>query len=141
LYIELRSAHDFVVIVLFEVGQNDVDEIDPFVAAASLGACVVVVREPLPRHRAGWQRAEAGLSGKYGEPELLDIVRALRPATGFPSSLHCRQQHAYQNADDGNDHQQLNQGKTGAATEFLMLLHVQGLFSMRKSTSPDHQHD
>jgi len=44
--------------------------------------------------------------------QLLDIVRAAHSPGRFPRRLHGRQQQAHQDADDRNDHQQLDQGKT-----------------------------
>jgi hypothetical protein len=43
--------------------------------------------------------------------KLFEIVRALASPGGFPGRLHGGQQQGNQDADDGNDHQQLDQGK------------------------------
>jgi hypothetical protein len=43
---------------------------------------------------------------------LLHVVGALRSAGGFTSLLNSGQQQGNQNANDGNDHKKLNQGKT-----------------------------
>ena len=48
--------------------------------------------------------------------DLLQIVGALRPAPGFPSGLDRRQQETDQHADDGDHHQQFNQGESGSWT-------------------------
>jgi hypothetical protein len=36
----------------------------------------------------------------------------MHPTCGFPRRLNGRQQQRNKNADDGNDHEQLDQGKT-----------------------------
>jgi len=46
------------------------------------------------------------------ETELFQVVFALRPAGRLPGLLHRRQQQGNQNRDDGNHHQQFNQGKS-----------------------------
>jgi hypothetical protein len=47
-----------------------------------------------------------------GKPQLLHIVGALHTSGRFPSRLYCRQKQSHQNADNGNDDQQLHQRKT-----------------------------
>jgi hypothetical protein len=47
-----------------------------------------------------------------GEGKLLQIVPALGLPGGLAGRLHRRQQKRDQDADDRNDHQQLDQGKT-----------------------------
>jgi hypothetical protein len=47
-----------------------------------------------------------------GKPQLLHIVRALHTSGRFPGRLYCRQKQSHQNADNGNDDQQLHQRKT-----------------------------
>ena len=42
---------------------------------------------------------------------LLQVVDALRAAGRFARGLHRRQQQRHQNADDGDHHQQLDQGE------------------------------
>jgi hypothetical protein len=46
-----------------------------------------------------------------GEPELLEIVGALRPASRLAYLLHGRQEQGNQRADDGDDDKELDQGK------------------------------
>ena len=43
------------------------------------------------------------------EADLLQIVRALRPADGFPGVLHGREQQREEYADDGDYHQQFDE--------------------------------
>jgi hypothetical protein len=43
-----------------------------------------------------------------GQADLLQVVGALGPAGGLPRGLHRRQQQRDQDADDGDDHQQLD---------------------------------
>lgn len=46
------------------------------------------------------------------EGDLPDLIRALHPARRLPGTLHGRQKQGNQDADDGNHHQKLYQGKT-----------------------------
>jgi hypothetical protein len=46
------------------------------------------------------------------EAELLEVVRTLRYHGGLPNFLDRRQKQANQNRNDGNDHEQFDQGKT-----------------------------
>lgn len=48
---------------------------------------------------------------QQGERRLLQIVLTLRPPCRLASSLNGRQQQSDENADDGNHHKQLNEGK------------------------------
>jgi hypothetical protein len=43
-----------------------------------------------------------------GERELFQVILTLHSAGGFPRALDCRQQHANQNADDGDHDQQFD---------------------------------
>jgi len=43
---------------------------------------------------------------------LMQIVTARHASSRFTSGLNRRQQQRHQNANDGNDHQQLDQGET-----------------------------
>ena len=49
-----------------------------------------------------------------GESELLEVVRALRAAGGLAGGLDGGQQQRDQDADDRDDHQQLDQGEAAA---------------------------
>ncbi len=53
----------------------------------------------------------------HGQGELLHIVKALGPGCCLAHFLHRRHQHRYQDADDGDHHQQFDQGKAGAIGE------------------------
>ena len=46
------------------------------------------------------------------QPDLLQIILALRPARCFAGLLHCWQQQRNQHRDDCDDHQQFNQRKS-----------------------------
>jgi len=46
------------------------------------------------------------------QTDLLEVIGALYPPRRFPGRLHGRQEQPHQDADDGNHHQQLDQGKT-----------------------------
>ena len=48
------------------------------------------------------------------ETELFQVVRALHPAGRFTSRLDCRQEQPNQNADNRNDDQEFDEGKTPA---------------------------
>ena len=45
------------------------------------------------------------------QPELLEVVGALRPASRLAGRLNGRQQQGDQDGDDGDHHQQLDQGE------------------------------
>jgi hypothetical protein len=49
-----------------------------------------------------------------GQTLLLQVVGALHAASSFASGLHGWQQQSNQNTDDGNHHQQFDQGETAA---------------------------
>src|SRR6516162_3349547 len=46
-----------------------------------------------------------------GQTELLEIIAALCSPPRFSSGVHCRQQQADQEANNGNDYQEFNQRK------------------------------
>ena len=48
-----------------------------------------------------------------GQADLLEIVRALGTSGGLAGRLHGRQQQRDQHGDDGDHHQQLDQGECG----------------------------
>ena len=62
-------------------------------------------REPLKR---------AFIVGK-GQPNLLEIVRALGPPRRFASRLHRRQEQRHQDTDDRDHHEQLHQREAARA--------------------------
>ena len=47
----------------------------------------------------------------HGETDLLEIVPALHTTRGFTRGLDGRQKQRYQDADDGDYHQQFHQGE------------------------------
>jgi hypothetical protein len=47
-----------------------------------------------------------------GQGELFQIIPTLGLATGLACRLNCRQQEGNKNADDGDNHQQLDEGKS-----------------------------
>ena len=49
---------------------------------------------------------------EHRQPELLEVVLALRLPRGLAGRLHRRQQQRDQDADDRNHHQQFHQRKT-----------------------------
>jgi len=51
-----------------------------------------------------------------GQADLLEVVDALRPPGRLACGLDRRQQQRDQDGDDGDDHQQLDQGEAGALT-------------------------
>ena len=53
------------------------------------------------------------------QPQLLEIVLALYPSSGFASLLDSREQQRHQNRNNGNNDQQFNQGKPSSATLHL----------------------
>jgi hypothetical protein len=74
-------------------------------------------RFPLGRRcrRRRFARRRKGTRGtlviEQGEPNLLEIVGALRTTGRLAGRLHCRQQKRDQNGDDGDDHQKFDQGE------------------------------
>jgi hypothetical protein len=60
---------------------------------------------------AGWVRLlDVDVFGQR-QPDLLEIVGAAGAAGTFAGGLNRRQQQAYQHPDDGDDDEQLDQGK------------------------------
>jgi len=49
------------------------------------------------------------------QADLPEVIGALRPPGGFAHRLHGRQQQRDQHADDGDHHQQFDQGESTAA--------------------------
>src|SRR5205809_133416 len=49
-----------------------------------------------------------------GDADLLEVVRAGHAVGGFPHLLHGGEQQSYEDANDRNDHQQLDQRKARA---------------------------
>jgi hypothetical protein len=47
------------------------------------------------------------------QTQLLEIVLALHPSSRFPRALNGWQKQPHENADNGDDHQQLDQSKPG----------------------------
>jgi len=47
-----------------------------------------------------------------GQGDLLQVIGALQPSGRLACRLHGRQKQCYQDANDRNDHEQLDQGKT-----------------------------
>jgi hypothetical protein len=50
-----------------------------------------------------------------GQGDLSEVVAALGASRRIPHFLHSGHQQGDQHPDDGNDHQQLDQGETAAA--------------------------
>src|SRR5262249_26116535 len=50
-----------------------------------------------------------------GQDDLVEVVFALRDGGGLADLLHGRQQHADEDGDDGDHHQQLDQREAGPA--------------------------
>ena len=74
-------------------------------------------RPPVPRLAGRVRRrehADPGLVGHAGEPDLLEVVLALRPGGRLADLLDGGQQQADQDGDDRDHHQQLDQ-REGAA--------------------------
>ena len=65
----------------------------------------------------------------HRQGELLEVVGALCPACGLAGRLHRRQQQGDQHADDGDDHEQLDQGE--AATRGRRTLRYHRTFSLK----------
>ena len=51
----------------------------------------------------------------HGQADLLQIVDALGPPSGFACRLNGREQQRNQDRDDGDDYQKLDQGKTASS--------------------------
>src|SRR5581483_6926692 len=52
----------------------------------------------------------------HGHADLLEIIGASNAIAGLAHLLHCGHQHAHENCDDGDDHEEFDQGKSSAAT-------------------------
>jgi hypothetical protein len=61
--------------------------------------------------RRHWISIEGSLIGMQSQPDLSKIVLALKAASGFARFLDGRQQHASRHQQNGNYHQNLNQGQ------------------------------
>ena len=58
-------------------------------------------------------KSPGGLAvGVEGDADLPEIVGAMDPPPALPRRLHRRQEHADQNSNDHDDHQQFHQGET-----------------------------
>jgi hypothetical protein len=55
------------------------------------------------------------------QPQLLEIVLALRLSGRFAGALHCRHQHRNQNADDGDYDEQLDERKAASRREAIFV--------------------
>src|SRR5260370_13126584 len=53
--------------------------------------------------------AQAGVVIVHGQADLLEVVGALNLIGSLADFLHCRQEQGNQGADNGNDHQQLDE--------------------------------
>ena len=54
--------------------------------------------------------------GVYRQGQLLQVIGAGHPPRGLARGLDRRQQQGNQNADDGDDDQEFDEGKTGACS-------------------------
>src|SRR5262249_968867 len=72
---------------------------------------VNVTRRGSPRLVAHGETAVLVVVIHHGQANLLEIVLALRPAGGLAHLLHGRHEQTDQHGNDGNHHQQLDQGK------------------------------
>ena len=76
---------------------------------------------------AWWKHAVGVFIIMNRQADLLEIVLALQPSRRLARRLHGRQQQGDENADDGDDHQKLNECKT----DFLMTILAHALTSRR----------
>src|SRR5262245_18177223 len=74
-----------------------------------------VVRPAAP-HEAHWQASlDVGVL-MLSEAELLEVVLTLRSRGALTDLLHRGNEHRDENADDGDDHEQFDQGKAATKT-------------------------
>ena len=60
---------------------------------------------------ADWQRVVDIVIQVQSQGHLFDVILASRARGGAPHLLHCGQQQTHENADDGNDDEQLKEGE------------------------------
>ena len=65
---------------------------------------------------AGGKKRLFALVVQHGQPDLMQVVQALRPSSRLAGRLHRRQQQRDEDADDRNHHQTLHQGKSPLRT-------------------------
>src|SRR6516225_128005 len=104
--IDSQVGDALVKIVLLHEGQHKDNPAPPVVRPV----VPVSVAEP-----AAWRELLKGVVIiVHGQSNLLEIVLALHAVGGFANLLHGGQQQAYQDGNDGNHHQQLDQGEAPA---------------------------
>src|SRR5690242_1958965 len=67
------------------------------------------------------------------QSDLLEVAGTLNACRSFAYFLDCRQQQSHKNADDGENHEQFDQGKPGAASGTN---HASNLFKVWKQNGP-----
>src|SRR5690606_25032412 len=80
----------------------------PFAAAGGIGGAVSV-----GGHRKGERRVNVQIVVQR-QPDLFEVIFALRAASGFSGLLHRRQQQSDEDRDDGDHHEQFDQCETAA---------------------------
>ena len=68
-------------------------------------------------HLAPGQRVVRAVIVVQREPDLLQVVDALRPPGGLAGRLHGGQEQGDQDGDDRDHHQQFDQGETAGALD------------------------
>ena len=89
---------------LFDEGQQAVIPAAGLLSAEAL----VGVADPTLRPAAGWKLAGDLVVVECAEPELFEVVLALRAACGFARRLDGGEEQCDEDADDGNHHQQFD---------------------------------
>jgi hypothetical protein len=74
-----------------------------------------------------------------GQTDLLKVIGAVRPVGRLAGLLHGRHRQADQDADDGNDHQEFDEGEAGAAESSRWVQHFfprVGCLDINKVSNP-----
>ena len=77
----------------------------------------VITRVVVARKIAGWKLPRTSMVIVQSQPHLFQVVGTLGAGSSFPNALHRRNQQTHQNRNDGNHHQQFNQGKCETASK------------------------
>ena len=94
--------------LLFHVGQNIEDPAARLLAVES----PIGISDPILAPAAGRKETLGLFVVQASERKLFEIVGALQTPGRLTRRLHSRQQQRDQDADDRNDHEQFDQGKT-----------------------------
>ncbi len=93
----------------FDIEVDQVMQIGLFHVGQQLGVHGKISTIGCVRRVHRWEDSGCALVVVQGQPNLLEIVLALRSSSCFAGLLNCRQEQRNQDCNDGDDDQQLNQ--------------------------------